>query len=75
MTVILFMQIVTEQKIDYRTIPKIMVCGRGTAAEFAEHGIRVDAQPESGFSAKGLFELAKKIVQSGEAYPPPSSPP
>jgi uroporphyrinogen III methyltransferase/synthase len=61
-----FMQLVKDQKTDYRTIPKIMVCGRGTAAEFAEYGIHVDAQPESGFSAEALKVLAKETIQPGE---------
>ncbi len=61
-----FMEIVTYQKIDFRTIPKIMVCGRGTAAEFAEYGIRVDAQPDEGFSADSLIALAADIIKPGE---------
>ena len=61
-----FMEIVDYQKIDFRTIPKIMVCGRGTAAEFAEYGIRVDAQPEAAFSAESLMALASEITQPGE---------
>lgn len=61
-----FMEIITRQKIDYRTIPKIMVCGRGTAAEFEEFGIRVDAQPSSNFSAESLKTLAKEILNPGD---------
>ena len=61
-----FMEIVDYQKIDFRTIPKIMVCGRGTAAEFEEYGIRVDAQPEAAFSADSLIALASEITQPGE---------
>jgi uroporphyrinogen III methyltransferase/synthase len=61
-----FMEIVERKKIDYRTIPKIMVCGRGTAAEFEEYGIRIDAQPESDFSAESLKELAKGILKPGD---------
>ena len=61
-----FMEIVGYQKIDLRTIPKIMVCGRGTAAEFEEYGIRVDAQPETAFSADSLKALAKDITRPGE---------
>lgn len=61
-----FMQLVQDQKTGLRTIPKIMVCGRGTAAEFAEYGIQVDAQPEGEFSAHALKELAKELVKPGE---------
>jgi uroporphyrinogen III methyltransferase / synthase len=61
-----FMSIVEHRKIDYRTIPKIMVCGRGTAAGFSEYGIHVDAQPEGNFSAGSLKVLAKDILKPGE---------
>jgi uroporphyrinogen III methyltransferase/synthase len=61
-----FMEIIEHQKIDFRTIPKIMVCGRGTAAEFAAYGIRVDAQPDTAFSAESLIALAGEITRPGE---------
>ena len=61
-----FMEIVRHQDIDLRTIPKIMVCGRGTADEFIKYGLHADAQPESGFSAEALIELARKTVKPGE---------
>jgi uroporphyrinogen III methyltransferase/synthase len=61
-----FMEIVETRKVDFRTIPKIMVCGRGTAAEFEAYGIRVDAQPETAFSAESLMALAGEITRPGE---------
>lgn len=61
-----FMEIVKRQQIDYRSIPKIMVCGRGTADEFADYGLQVDAQPAGVFSAKALAALAKETLQPGE---------
>jgi uroporphyrinogen III methyltransferase/synthase len=61
-----FMEIVNYQKIDLRTIPRIMVCGRGTADEFAEYGIRVDAQPAGNFSAEALKILASETLKPGE---------
>lgn len=60
------MKLVEDQKPDYRTIPKIMVCGRGTTNEFSEYGIRVDAQPDTGFSAESLKALAKDVVKPDE---------
>ncbi len=60
------MQLVEDQKPDYRSIPKIMVCGRGTADEFAEYGIRVDAQPGGSFSAEALVELAHALLKPGD---------
>lgn len=61
-----FMEIMEHQRIDRRTLPKIMVCGRGTAAAFETFGIHVDAQPESDFSAESLAELAKTTFAGGE---------
>ena len=61
-----FMEIIDWQKIDYRTIPNIMVCGRGTAGEFAEYGIRVNAQPKANYSAEALKVLANGILKPGD---------
>ncbi|MEN8254009.1 MAG: uroporphyrinogen-III C-methyltransferase, partial [Verrucomicrobiota bacterium] len=60
------MQLIEDQKTDLRTLPKIMVCGRGTADELERHGLLADAQPDSGFSAESLVELARKTVKPGE---------
>jgi uroporphyrinogen III methyltransferase/synthase len=60
------MQLIKDQQIDYRSIPKIMVCGRGTADELGQYGLHADAQPESDFSAESLIELAKETVKPGE---------
>ena len=61
-----FMQLIKDQHIDPRTIPRIMACGRGTADEFSNYGRHVDARPESEFSAESLIKLAKGILKSGE---------
>jgi len=61
-----FMQRIGEQKTDFRTIPKIMVCGRGTADELAKHGLHADAQPEADFSAHALIKLAQETFKAGE---------
>ncbi len=56
-----FMELAGEQP-----LPKIMVCGRGTADAFEKYGITVDTQPESGFSAASLKMLAKETLKPGE---------
>jgi uroporphyrinogen III methyltransferase / synthase len=61
-----FIDIINHQRIDYRTIPHIMVCGRGTAAELERSGLRADAQPPSDFSAAALIELAKSVLLPGD---------
>ena len=53
------------QAIDLRQLPKLMVCGRETAAVFNEVGIQVDAQPEKAFSASAMIELAKTRIKPG----------
>ena len=58
-----YLEIIDAQCIDYRSIPRIMVCGRGTAAGFAENGIHVDAQPEKKYSAQALAQLASQILK------------
>jgi len=60
------MHLIEDQNIDLRTLPKIMVCGRGTADEFEQHGLHADAQPNTDFSADSLIELAKGVFKSGD---------
>ena len=43
-----------------------MACGRGTAGELLQRGIRADAQPESNYSADALIALAKKNLKPGD---------
>jgi len=50
--------------IDLRTLPKIMVCGAGTADELRSLGLHADAVPESGYSAESLLEEAKEKVKA-----------
>ncbi len=57
-----FMQYIDEYKIDIRRLPKIMVCGQGTANEFTKYNIHVDAQPTKGFSADALLKIASSIL-------------
>jgi uroporphyrinogen III methyltransferase/synthase len=60
------MELVQEQKTDLRSFPKVMVCGRGTADECEQYGIYPEAQPERGFSADSLIELAGRTIGPGE---------
>lgn len=49
-----FMETAYAENIDLRSLPKVMVCGEGTAKEFKNAGILVDAMPEKGFSASAI---------------------
>lgn len=60
------MTIIDRQGTDLGTLPRIMVCGRGTAGEFLKYGLDVDAQPQSDFSAESLVRLSKEILKPDE---------
>jgi uroporphyrinogen III methyltransferase/synthase len=53
-------------KADIRRIPRIMVCGAGTARELKRYGVFPDAMPESGYGAESIFETAKKLLIYGD---------
>ncbi len=44
-------------RFDLRTVPRIIVCGPGTARAFAAFGLCADLMPESDFSTQGLLAL------------------
>ena len=54
-----------DHAIDLRALPKIMVCGRETAAAFNEVGIHADAQPDADGSALAMILLAQTLLQKG----------
>lgn len=58
-----FVELLKKTKTDLRTIPRLMVCGKGTADELAPHGLYVDALPETGYSAEGLMEIARDEIE------------
>ena len=51
--------------IDLRTLPRLMVTGRGTAREFEKHGIMIEAMPDSDFSTDAVIELASRVIEQG----------
>ena len=56
-----FLSALKDQRIDMRSIPSLMVCGRKTAAPLEEAGLFPEICPDDGFSARGLLEeLAKR---------------
>ncbi len=62
----IFMDAIEQKSIDLRSLPKLMVCGSGTAAEFTRHGIYPDLQPESDFSTEGLCECGQHTLKKGQ---------
>ncbi|MDF7826880.1 uroporphyrinogen-III C-methyltransferase [Pontiellaceae bacterium B12227] len=61
-----FMELLKNTQTDLRTIPRLMVCGKGTADELAPHGLYVDALPETGYSAEGLLEVARDEIEADD---------
>jgi uroporphyrinogen III methyltransferase/synthase len=58
-----FIELLKKTETDLRTIPRLMVCGKGTADELKPHGLYVDALPENGYSAEGLMETARNEIE------------
>ncbi|MEI6890729.1 MAG: uroporphyrinogen-III C-methyltransferase [Pontiella sp.] len=58
-----FIELLKKTKTDLRTIPRLMVCGKGTADALKPHGLYVDAVPEQGYSAEGLMEVARNEIE------------
>ena len=61
-----FIELLKALETDLRTIPRIMVCGKGTADELKPHGLYADAFPESGYSAEVLIETARDEIEAGD---------
>ena len=55
-----------KSDIDVRSLPKIMVCGPGTACEFRKIGIEPDLVASENYGAEGMLESAKSAIQSGD---------
>ncbi|MBA4386619.1 MAG: hypothetical protein C0404_01490 [Verrucomicrobia bacterium] len=49
-----------------RTLPGIIVCGPGTAAELGKYRIIPDAAPDSDFGVNGLRDIAGSFVKPGQ---------
>ena len=56
---------IEQLHIDRRALPRIMVCGRGTADALAPFGLYPDAQPERDYSAEALVRLAQPLLSPG----------
>ncbi|MFW5802553.1 MAG: hydroxymethylbilane synthase [Verrucomicrobiota bacterium] len=61
----LFLDAWTENVLDLRSIPRLLLCGPGTAAVFEERGIVPDIVPERAFGAEGLNEELARLDLEG----------
>ncbi len=60
------MNIIIEEKIDIRKIPKIIVSGRGVSRELMQYGLISEVIPDSKFSAESMIELSAKFIQKND---------
>jgi uroporphyrinogen III methyltransferase/synthase len=62
----LFMDLVRTERVDLRTLPKVMACGPGSVAAFASHGVTPELCPPMDYSAAGLAELLGGMAFDGQ---------
>ncbi len=62
----IFVEMLKNQKFDFRCLPKIIVCGPGTSAEFAKHGIIPDVNASDDYGAEGMIKALKAVVEKGD---------
>jgi uroporphyrinogen III methyltransferase / synthase len=55
-----------EQRVDFRTLPKIMVCGKPSERTLEEYGFQADLCPSSSFGADQLIKEIKEIIKPGQ---------
>jgi uroporphyrinogen III methyltransferase / synthase len=60
-----FADLMTAADIDIRRVPKLLVCGAGTARELAALRLHADARPESGYSSEAVIEAARPMIGEG----------
>jgi uroporphyrinogen III methyltransferase/synthase len=61
-----FFNVASANDIDLRSVPKVLVCGTGTADEFKKRGIVPDAMPDSGFNATSVVKTIKPFIGKGD---------
>ncbi len=58
-----FHELLLKQKVDFRSLPKIMTVGSGSFQALEKIGLGCDLMPESDFSGQGLLEAAAPLVK------------
>ena len=62
----IFMDMVRQAGVDVRCLPRLMACGPGSGAAFAEHGLMPELTPPMDYSAQGLVEILSERDFSGQ---------
>lgn len=55
-----------QQKVDLRSVPKLMACGPGSAAACESHGFMPELTPPMDYSADGLASEVRNLDWSGQ---------
>ena len=55
-----------QERIDLRQLPRLLVCGTGTARELAAAGLYPAAMPEARYSADSVARLAAARIKPGQ---------
>ncbi len=61
-----FMELVKQDEIDLRTLPKIMVCGTPSRQKLMEYGIHADLCPPASYGAEELKKAAAGVIKEGD---------
>jgi hypothetical protein len=59
-------KLLVESGIDLRRLPKIAVCGKGTAKVFEKHNIYPEICPEHDFGTDGLLEALENKIKNSD---------
>jgi uroporphyrinogen III methyltransferase / synthase len=59
-------KLLLESSLDLRKLPKIAVCGKGTAEVFEKHNIYPELCPEHDFGTDGLYESISSKIKSSD---------
>ncbi len=62
----IFLQIVEDNKMDMRSIPKVLTCGPGTSEPFIEKGIFPDAEASNKFGVEGILKTASEVLKKDD---------
>ncbi|HBC88921.1 MAG TPA: hypothetical protein DCZ94_18415 [Lentisphaeria bacterium] len=62
----IFIESLKKERYDFRRLPKIIVCGPGTADEFRRNGISPDIEASDSYGAEGLLKAITLHVKKGD---------
>lgn len=61
-----FVSLLQQAGVDLRSVPKLMACGPGSVAAFADHGFTPELAPPMEYSAEGLAAVLRGLDFSGQ---------